>query len=121
MVTTKADKHDDAPNHKRGYGHHPLLATCAETDEVLAGILRPGNAGSNTAIDHVTLLSDALAQLPTTWTTGHGLGDDPGLVERRILVRVDAGQRHTGSQKAVSNATWTSLSAITLINESVML
>ena len=28
---------------------------CADTDEVLAGILRAGNAGANTAIDHVQL------------------------------------------------------------------
>ena len=27
-------------------------------------LLRPGNAGSNTAADHITVLRQALAQLP---------------------------------------------------------
>ena len=67
IIRTKADKQDAAPTYKRTYGHHPLLAMCAETDEILAGILRPGNAGANTAIDHVVLLADALDQLPAGW------------------------------------------------------
>lgn len=61
LINTKADKQDARPNYKRGYGHHPLLAIVAETDEVLTAKLRPGNAGSNTAVDHVTVLADALA------------------------------------------------------------
>jgi hypothetical protein len=32
--------------------------------EALASILRPGNAGSNTAADHVAVIQDALAQVP---------------------------------------------------------
>jgi hypothetical protein len=32
--------------------------------EALAGILRPGNAGSNTAADHIEVIDLALAQLP---------------------------------------------------------
>jgi hypothetical protein len=91
LITTKADKQDARPNYKRGYGHHPLLAMIAETDEVLTGILRPGNAGSNTAIDHVSLLGDAVAQLPTEWSAGHQAGDDPGTVAHRVLIRADAG------------------------------
>ena len=35
LINTKADKQDARPNYKRGYGHHPLLAIIAETDEVL--------------------------------------------------------------------------------------
>jgi hypothetical protein len=50
--------------YKRGFGFHPLLTFLDATDEALAGILRPGNAGSNTAADHVELLGMALAQLP---------------------------------------------------------
>src|SRR5436309_7721416 len=34
------------------------------TTEALAGLLRPGNAGSNTAADQLRVLDDALAQLP---------------------------------------------------------
>ena len=32
--------------------------------EALAGLLRPGNAGTNTAADHVTVLDLAIAALP---------------------------------------------------------
>ncbi len=71
LINTKADKQDARPNYKRGYGHHPLLAIIAETDEVLTAKLRPGNAGSNTAVDHVTVLADALDQLPLEWRAGH--------------------------------------------------
>ncbi len=91
LITTKADKQDARPNYKRGYGHHPLLAIVAETDEVLCGVLRPGNAGSNTAIDHVTVLAAALDQLPAQWRAGHGVGDDPSEVAHRVLIRADAG------------------------------
>jgi len=50
-------------------------------------LLRPGNAGSNTAADHITVLKDAFAQLP-----GHMTGRRPG---KRVLVRVDgAGGTH---------------------------
>ncbi len=102
IITTKADKQDAAPTYKRTFGHHPLLAMCAETDEVLAGILRAGNAGANTAIDHVTLLADALAQLPAAWRVGHRAGDDPAAVERRVLVRADsAGASHWLAEECV--------------------
>ncbi len=90
LINTKADKQDARPNYKRGYGHHPLLAIVAETDEVLCAKLRPGNAGSNTAVDHVTVLADALDQLPGEWSAGHGAGDHPNLVEHRVLIRADA-------------------------------
>jgi hypothetical protein len=90
VITTKADKQDAAPTYKRTFGHHPLLAMCADTDEVLAGILRAGNAGANTAADHIAVLADALAQVPAVWRQGHDAGDDPALVHRRILVRSDA-------------------------------
>ncbi len=102
IIRTKADKQDAAPTYKRTFGHHPLLAMCAETDEVLAGILRAGNAGANTAIDHVMLLADALAQLPTVWRAGHEVGDDPALAARRILVRADsAGASHWLAEECV--------------------
>lgn len=102
IIRTKADKQDAAPTYKRTYGHHPLLAMCAETDEVLAGILRAGNAGANTAIDHVVLLADALAQLPPVWRRGHDVGDDPSAVERRILIRADsAGASHWLAEECV--------------------
>jgi hypothetical protein len=91
LINTKADKQDARPNYKRGYGHHPLLAIVAETDEILTAKLRPGNAGSNTAVDHVTVLADALDQLPPTWSAGHNVGDNLELVEHQVLIRADAG------------------------------
>ena len=61
----------------------PLLAYLDATGEALAGLLRPGNAGSGTAVDHVTVLDDALAQLPI----------DPAQVE--VIARADsAGWSH---------------------------
>lgn len=64
LVTAHSDKEGAAGTYKGGFGFHPLLCYEAETGEALAGILRPGNAGSNTASDHVELLERALAQLP---------------------------------------------------------
>lgn len=43
-------------NFKGGYGFHPLLCYLDESSEALAGILRPGNAGANTAADHIAVL-----------------------------------------------------------------
>lgn len=45
-------------------GFHPLLAFCDNTDEALAGVLRPSNAGANTAADHIGVTDLVLAQLP---------------------------------------------------------
>jgi hypothetical protein len=64
LVTSHSDKEGAAGTYKGGYGFHPILAYCDETGEALAALLRPGNAGSNTAADHVTVIQDALAQVP---------------------------------------------------------
>ena len=84
LVTSHSDKEGAAGTYKGGYGFHPLLAYCEETGEALAAILRPGNAGSNTAADHVAVIQDALAQIPAS------------LIETiEIVVRTDsAGATH---------------------------
>jgi len=64
LVGAHSDKEHAAPTYKRGFGFHPLLAYLDATGEALAGMMRPGNAGSGTAADHVAVLDDALAQLP---------------------------------------------------------
>jgi hypothetical protein len=64
LIASHSDKEGAAGNYKGGYGFHPLMAYCDETGEALAAILRPGNAGSNTASDHVTVVEAALAQIP---------------------------------------------------------
>lgn len=83
LTTAHSEKEQAAGNFKGGFGHHPLLAYLDETGEAPAGVLRPGNAGSNTAEDHKQLLDLALAQL------------DPEALEGKILVRADgAGATH---------------------------
>ena len=79
LVTSHSDKQGAASTYKRGFGFHPLLVFLDATDEALTGMLRPGNAGSNTAADHVALLDMALAQLPV----------DPHEVE--VIARADSG------------------------------
>ena len=78
LITAHSEKEGAAPTYKRGFGHHPLLAFLDATGEALAGILRPGNAASNTTADHVELLAMALAQLPV----------DPQTVE--VVARADS-------------------------------
>lgn len=85
-----SDKEQAAPNYKSGFGYHPLGAWLDETREPLAMLLRPGNAGSNTAVDHCDVLFRSLAQLPDDYQTGHRPGDDPADVTHPILVRADS-------------------------------
>jgi hypothetical protein len=89
LVNVHTEKENATPTYKSGWGFHPLLAFLDETNEALAGMLRPGRAGANTAADHVLLLGQALAQLPVKCK-----GDDPdGGVD--MLVRADsAGATH---------------------------
>lgn len=91
IVTTRADKGDAAPTYKRTYGHHPLLAMAGDCGEVLAGMLRPGNAGSNTAADHVVVLGQAVDALPELWAAGHRPGDHHDDAAKELVVRADAG------------------------------
>lgn len=91
LVTAHSDKEGAAPTFKRGFGHHPLCAFVDHgpdgTGEPLAMLLRPGNSGSNTAADHLTVLREALRQLP-----GHRARTRPG---RKTLIRIDgAGCTH---------------------------
>ena len=79
LLTAHSEKELAAGNYKHGYGFHPLNCYLDETGEALAAILRPGNAGSNTAADHFTVLGLALSQLPA---------QD---LDREILVRTDIG------------------------------
>jgi len=91
LLTAHWDKEQAAPTFKRGYGFHPLLAFLDHgsdgTGEPLSFLLRRGNAGSNTAADHITVARAAFAQLP-----GHRTGHRPG---KTVLVRTDgAGCTH---------------------------
>ena len=64
IVIAHSDKEHAAATYKHTYGFHPILVTCDNTNELLAIRLRPGNAGANTAADHLTVLADAIAQIP---------------------------------------------------------
>ena len=79
-----------APNFKGGYGFHPMFCFADATGEALSSVLRPGNATANAVVDHVTLLDEAIAQLPGAIAQGHGQGDDGSLAERSIVVRTDS-------------------------------
>ena len=69
LITAHSDKDGTGGTYKGGFGFHPLLAylDCPDGEAggmPLAGRLRPGNAGSNDARDHIAVLADALEQLP---------------------------------------------------------
>lgn len=80
LITAHSDKQRAAPTYKRGFGFHPILCFLDQTNEALAGILRPGNAGSGTAADHIDLLDQALEQLPVTTKTADPHGGEWMLV-----------------------------------------
>jgi hypothetical protein len=84
LITAHSEKEQAAGNYKHGFGFHPLHAYADETREALGAMLRPGNAGSNTAADHKTVLDRALAQIPAEY-----------IENLEILVRADsAGATH---------------------------
>jgi Transposase DDE domain group 1 len=81
-VTAHSDKQQAAPTWKKTFGFHPLTVFADHgadgSGEPLAIMLRLGNAGSNTAADHISATKLALAQLPKQ-------------ARRRVLVRADSG------------------------------
>jgi Transposase DDE domain group 1 len=84
LITAHSEKEHAAGNYKGGYGFHPLQVYLDETREALGGLLRPGNAGSNTAEDHKTVIDRALAQIPAEYVES-----------LEILIRADsAGATH---------------------------
>ncbi len=82
LVTVHSEKESAAATFKGGFGYHPIGVWCDNTQEMLAAMLRPGNAGSNTTADHITVLTAAIAQVPAAY-------------RKRLLVRADgAGASH---------------------------
>jgi Transposase DDE domain group 1 len=82
IVTAHSDKQQAAPTWKKTYGFHPLTVFADHgsegSGEPLAIVLRPGNAGSNTAADHIAATRLALTQLPKA-------------MRRQVLIRADSG------------------------------
>lgn len=85
LTLAHSEKQDTtAPRKKKSFGHRPLVAFAdhgqAGSGEPVAALLRPGNAGSNTAADHIETARLALAQLSKTLRLG-----------RQTLIRTDSG------------------------------
>ncbi|MFG2307028.1 IS1380 family transposase [Actinacidiphila glaucinigra] len=84
LVIAHSDKQDAKPTWKKTFGHHPLMGFVDHgrdgSGEPVAGLLRPGNAGSNTAADHIEAARLALKQLPKKFRRG-----------RQTLIRTDSG------------------------------
>ena len=84
IVTAHSEKQQAAPTWKKTFGFHPLTAFVDHgptgSGEPLAIMLRPGNAGSNTAADHIAVTRLALAQLPQPAAAA---GADPHRLRRR--------------------------------------
>jgi Transposase DDE domain group 1 len=82
IVTSCSEKDQAAPTWKKSFGFHPLTVFADHgpegSGEPLAFLLRPGNAGSNTASEHIEAARLALAQLPES-------------ARRRVLIRADSG------------------------------
>ena len=82
IVTSCSEKEQAMPTWKKTYGHHPLTVFADHgpegSGEPLAIMLRAGNAGSNTAADHIEATRLGLAQLPRR-------------LRRRVLIRADSG------------------------------
>ena len=82
IVRVHSEKENAAATFKRTFGYHPLAVWCDNTQEFLAAVLRPGSAGSNTAADHIAVLTEAINQVPVAH-------------RRKMLVRADgAGASH---------------------------
>ncbi len=116
------NKENSAATWKRTYGFHPLLAYLDRPDisggEALAAMLRPGNAGSSTAADHVTVLTEALAALPAGYRPEPAAAGSGAAAERsgpdvfagsqapRVLVRTDSAGATHAFAKACREAGW---------------
>jgi len=84
LVGSHSEKEGAAGNFKGGFGFHPMLGYFDETSEGAAAILRPGNAGANTAVDQIAVAEAALEQIPPE-----------RVAEIEVLLRVDsAGASH---------------------------
>ena len=82
VVIAHSEKENAAATFKRTFGYHPIGVWCDNTQEFLAAKLRAGNAGSNTTSDHIEVLADAIAQVPSSH-------------RRKLLIRSDgAGASH---------------------------
>jgi hypothetical protein len=79
IVICHSEKESATRTWKKTFGFHPLFCFLDNTREALSGLLREGRAGSNTTEDHITVLDQALGQIPDA----HRYGTE-------ILIRSDS-------------------------------
>ncbi|MFJ3713457.1 IS1380 family transposase, partial [Streptomyces sp. NPDC090053] len=113
LVLAHSDKQDATATWKKTYGHHPLMGFVDHgsggTGEPVAALLRPGNAGSNTAADHITTAQLALGQLPKKYRRG-----------RQTLIRTDsAGGTHEFLAWLAQRGRWLSYSVGMTITDAI--
>ncbi len=104
VVTCHSDKQGAEPNFK-GFGLHPLGCWCDNTGEPLAGMLRPGSAGSNTAADHITVLGAAIAALPPKYRRRLMVTCDGAGASHDLIAHLDKLARRPGHQ-LIYSAGW---------------
>jgi hypothetical protein len=116
IIEASSKKQGAAGTFKMTYGFHPLAGWCANTQECLAMLLRPGNAGANTVADHLEVLAACIAQIPASYRAKilirvDGAGASHGLLERiealnttRRTVRYTVGWRITDVDEAAIGA-----------------
>jgi DDE family transposase len=82
IVIAHSEKESAAPTWKKTFGFHPLCSFIDHgpggTGEAAVLQLRRGNAGSNTAADHITVARAALQQIPSH-------------LHKQVLIRADSG------------------------------
>ena len=101
VVTCHSDKEGAEPNFK-GFGLHPLLAYCDNTAEPLAGMLRPGSAGSSTAADHLAVLDAAITALPPVFRRRLMITCDGAGASHDLIARLDKLAARPGYQVTYS-------------------
>jgi hypothetical protein len=98
LVVAHSDKELAAGTYKGSWGHHPLTAWCDNTGENLAVKLRTGSAGSNTVVDHLEVLTAAIAQIPAGFRrdlliTCDGAGATKDLLKHITTLNAAPGRR----------------------------
>jgi hypothetical protein len=90
LVSSHSEKESVAGTYKGGYGFAPFIASVDYgagngTGEIFACLLRPGNAGANSADDHLRVFEAAVSGLPAAFFAGDG-----ALAGEKVLVRTDS-------------------------------
>src|SRR5699024_7835707 len=102
LVTAHSEREDARATSKNGFGS-PLLAFADHGpdrgEEMLTCLLRPDNAGSNTAAGHKTVIRQALTQV--------GMGARPG---KKVLTRIDGAESTKETiEELVKRRVWSSV------------